>query len=493
MKLADLLSEIEYTAKSVPDIEISDIVYDSRKAGEGKMFVCLSGAYSDGHKFADKAYELGCRVFTVEKEVALPGDAIIIKVTDTRYSLAKLSAALFGHPERSLTVIGITGTKGKTTTASLAADILNAGGINTGYIGTTGIVINGVRTPTVNTTPESYELHKTFRKMLDCGVSAVVMEVSSQAVYMKRITGINYHIGVFTNLSPDHIGGVEHPTFEHYMACKAQLFKQCRYGIFNSDDEHYAEITENASCEKITFGMNGHCDYSGESTGKWKHGNAFGEKFNVKYKNGEFEAKLRMPGKFNIYNATAAIAIAKLMGISDSTVQTALANASVRGRFEIPDAIDDVTLIIDYAHNKASMEAALKTIREFSPERLITVFGSVGGRSEMRRAELGEVAAKYADFCIITSDNPDFEPPENIIADIAAEVEKYGCPYKTFIDRREAVQYAISNAKAGDVILFAGKGHEDYQIVNGKHEYYDEREEILKAAKQYFPEKVVKE
>lgn len=488
MILTKILADIEYTSNKGADVlgvtDVSDIVYDSRRATSGTMFACLVGAATDGHNFASGAYERGCRVFLCERALDLADDAVQIRASDTREALALASAALFEYPARSLAIIGVTGTKGKTTTASLIADILNASGINTAYIGTTGIVINGKRTPTKNTTPESYELHRAFKVMVDSGVSAVVMEVSSQATYMRRVAGIRFHVGVFTNLSHDHIGGVEHPTFEHYMGCKAAMFAQCRYAIFNNDDEHYTDMVRASRAINSTFGISESIphDVSARDISIFERGNILGTRFTLKSVFGEDTIELCMPGEFNVYNALAAIAVAQRLQVPPAIIKSALAKATVRGRFEIVEALPNAVTVIDYAHNEASMRAALETIRTYKPTRLVVLFGSVGGRSELRRAELGSVAASLADFCIITSDNPDREPPENIIADIEAAVNSVSCPYVSFTDRRDAVRYAIDNARGGDCILFAGKGHEDYQIINGEYVHYDEREEILAAA-----------
>ncbi len=488
MLLSKILADFEYTVTpsgaKYENIEISDIAYDSRIACEGVLFACLVGAVSDGHNYAIGAYERGCRVFLVQRVLELPADAVQIITDDTRSAMALASAAFFEYPARSLMVIGITGTKGKTTTASIVSDILNAGGINTAYIGTTGIVINGERTPTKNTTPESYELHKAFRKMVESGVSCAVMEVSSQAVFMRRIVGIHFHIGVFTNLSPDHIGGVEHPTFEHYMSCKAQMFVQCRYGIFNSDDTHYPEMVKNAHSINTTYGIDKATPHDVYADGirLVKHGNILGTVFNCHTVLGTSEYELRMPGEFNVYNALAAISVAQRMQIPVDVIRAALEKSAVKGRFELVEALPGTVCIVDYAHNELSMRAALETIRRYQPKRLVVLFGSVGGRTKLRRAELGEAAASLADFCIITSDNPDNEPPEEIIADIEKTVAASPCQYVSIVDRREAVRYAIDNAREGDCILFAGKGHEDYQLINGEFTHYDEREEIMAAA-----------
>ncbi len=487
MLLSKILADLQYSTVgeiNADNTEVSDIIYDSRKAKSGTMFVCLVGAVSDGHNFASSAYRNGCRIFMVERELELPTDVLQIIVEDTREGLAYASAAFFEYPARSLMIIGITGTKGKTTTASIIADILNKGGINTAYIGTTGISFCGEHRPTKNTTPESYELHKAFSEMVNSGVTSVVMEVSSQAMYMKRVAGIRFHIGVFTNLSHDHIGGVEHPTFEHYMSCKAKLFTQCRYGIFNSDDPHYTEMLKTARSINSTFGTREDIahDVCAKELKITKNGNIFGIEFLCRTILGERKYELRMPGEFNVYNALAAISVAERMRIPGEIIAEALATATVKGRFEIVDALPGAVTIIDYAHNGLSMKSALETIRKYEPMRLVVLFGSVGGRSQMRRAELGEIAASLSDYCIITSDNPDSENPDDIIADIEKVVAETTCPYITITDRTEAVRYAIDNARDGDCILFAGKGHEEYQLINGENVPYSDKDAILTAA-----------
>ncbi len=484
MILSKICEDFAYKAvgPAAESVDIADMIYDSRTADvSDKLFVCLKGARSDGHDYAEAVYARGCRAFLTEKELPLPSDATQIVVENSREAMAYASAAFFAHPARSLVVIGITGTKGKPTTAELVRAILEKGGIKTAYIGTTGIRIGDEYIQTKNTTPESYELHKAFRKMVEDGMAAVVMEVSSQAIFMHRVDGIRFHIGVFTNLSHDHIGGVEHPTFEHYMQCKAALFKHCRCGIFNADDPHCDVMMRQASALVVTFGMRegGTCDVNGRQLGSYRSGNALGENFSCKSKAGEHAYSLRIPGAFNIYNALAAIAVAEQMQINPDAIHTALKNAAVSGRFETIEALPDAITIIDYAHNRASMEAALQTLSAYQPKRLIVLFGSIGDRAKERRADQAEVVSKYADLAIITTDNPGHEPPEEIIAEIEAHMS--GCPYVSFVDRREAVRYAISHAKAGDLILFAGKGHEKYQIIGGDYLYYNEREEILAA------------
>ncbi|MBO7148989.1 MAG: UDP-N-acetylmuramoyl-L-alanyl-D-glutamate--2,6-diaminopimelate ligase [Clostridia bacterium] len=478
MLLSDLLLSVPVQTLPDKDYEICDIVYDSRKAYEGVVFVCLAGTQSDGHDYAKSAYQNGCRVFLAQKPLDLPDDACVVITDNTRSALASISAEFFSHPERRLKLIGITGTKGKTTVTKLTRDILTAGGINTATIGTNGIFINGEHTPTVNTTPESYELYKAFDKMVNSGVEVCVTEVSSQAYLTHRVDGITFDIGVFTNLAYDHIGNGEHPDFENYMECKAHLFENSRFAIYNADDEHYTDIRKGAKCPSQTYSANGHADYFATLINEYKTDTSLGVSFECHALTGMIPIKLKMPGKFNVYNALAAIAAAKRLGVRDEVIAEALKTSTVDGRFEIVDALDYATVIIDYAHNGFSMQNLLDTVRRYSPRRLVVLFGSVGSRTEIRRKELGDVCAKCADFSIITSDNPDFEDPDAIIADIEQSFIGKATPYVKIADRAEAIRYALKNACVGDVILLAGKGHERYQLIEGKHVHFDEREVI---------------
>ncbi len=483
MLLSQLLTSLSVHSVPQKDYEISEIVYDSRKAREGAIFVCLCGTVSDGHNYAKSAYTLGCRVFLAQRKLSLPDDACVVITDDTRGALSAISAEFYSHPERKLKLIGITGTKGKTTVTKLTRDILSNSGINTASIGTNGIYINGEHTPTVNTTPESCELYMAFDKMVRSGVDACVMEVSSQAYLTHRVDGITFDIGVFTNLAPDHIGEGEHPDFQNYMECKVKLFENCRYAIYNADDSHYTDMRKGSKCPAQTYAINTHADFKAELIQEYKTDNSLGISFECVALTGMIPIKLKMPGKFNVYNALAAIACAKRLGIKDDAIAQALKSSSVDGRFEIIDALDYCTVIIDYAHNGFSMQNLLETIRKYDPRRLVVLFGSVGSRTEIRRRELGDVCAKLADFCVITSDNPDFEDPDKIISDIEQSFIGKTTPYVKITDRAEAIRYVLKNACLGDVIVLAGKGHEKYQLVNGEHIHFDEHEVIAEFTK----------
>lgn len=458
---------------------IKDIVYDSRKAAPGTAFVCLVGAKSDGHRFAQMAYDKGTRLFFAQKELSLPEDAKVIITEDTRIALAELSRQFFDYPDKKLSIIGITGTKGKTTTSNIIAQILNKSGKNAAVIGTNGIIINGVRTPTVNTTPESYELYKSFNDMVNAGCDHCVMEVSSQAVKLNRIHGIEFDVGVFTNLSPDHIGEGEHADYDEYRTCKAGLFARSKVSVINCDDDDSSYMTEAAAGKVITYSVkDGDC--CAYDISRWSEAGCLGVKFNCRYDDVITELKIATPGIYSVYNALCAYTVCLQCGVTSAQIIKYLPSTRVKGRFEIVDALPDATVIIDYAHNGLSLESVLKTIKEYDPKRLIVLFGSVGDRTQLRRRELAEVAREYADLAIVTSDNPGNEDPDKIIDEICCYLND--TPYVRFADRAVAVEYAVMNAKPGDVILLAGKGHEDYQLIGSEKVPFSEYDIVIKTA-----------
>ncbi len=481
MLLSQLIKDLKYESVNFTDYNIAMIAYDSRRAVEDSLFVCLNGVRADGHNYAQKAYDLGCRAFLCERKLELPEDAVQIIIENTRKGLAVVSAEFFGRPADSLKIVGITGTKGKTTTALMALEILNKAGINTAYIGSNGVIINGRHTATVNTTPESYDLHYFFKKMVVGGITTVVMEVSSQALKNYRVYGIKFCTAVYLNLSQDHIGVWEHPDFEDYLKSKAKLFtNEYLHGnaIYNADDPRFIRVVGKSSIDAMTFGIREKSDITAGEIVSYRDSNSLGVEFNCYINEKRTHFKIMVPGEFNVYNALAATAISAEFGVSADFCAHVLENTPVSGRFEIVSGIKNRTFIIDYAHNEISLMNALKTLRSYNPSRLICLFGSVGGRSQSRRAELGAVASELADICIITSDNPDFEPPEDIINDIVDGFIR-NCPFYTFINREEAIRYVVRESKDGDIILFAGKGHETYQLIEGKKVPFSEREIIL--------------
>lgn len=480
MKLFKLMKDVEFKTNkiwdSIKSIEIDDITYNSSTAKKGVVFAALKGETVDGHNYVVDAYNKGCRIFILERDVTdLNDDCIKIFVTNTRVTLSKISSNFFGKPSEFLTIIGITGTKGKTTVTNFLSTVLNKAGVNTGVIGTNGTFFNGTFEKTLNTTPESYELHKIFKKMLDNGVKVVAMEVSSGGIMMHRIDDVNFNIGIFSNLSEDHIGPKEHPTFEHYLECKAKLFSMCDYGIINIDDKYSSEIIKNATCNVDTFSIKNKSDLQAINIRYSNSVNSLGVQFEVKTSKSITPFTICSPGTFSVYNALSVIAVCRRLGIESNTIQNALSSATVEGRIEIVPALPYATVIIDYAHNKSSLENILTTLKQYPHKRILCVFGSVGGRTKSRRKELGDIASKYCDFCVLTSDNPDFENPIAIIEDIEKSFINTNCRYTIEPDREKAIKYILDIAKEGDIILLAGKGHEKYQLIKGKRVAFDEK------------------
>lgn len=478
MKLEELLKELEYQCvQGSVDREIRAVVNDSRRIIPDCLFLCIEGAVYDGHRFAVSAAKAGAVALIVSKEVdpdIAETDAAVIRVQDTREAMALISAAWFGYPAKKLKTIGITGTKGKTTTAYLVRSVLENAGIRCGLIGTIETIIGEEAVPAVNTTPESYLLQETFAKMVDAGMEAVVMEVSSQALMLHRTQGILFDYGIFTNLEPDHIGANEHASFEEYLACKSLLFRQCRVGIVNGDDAHVEKILEGHTCEVETYGLDEKNQLRAEEIRRVYLPGALGVDFETKGLT-ELSVKLPMPGKFSVYNGLCAISICRHFGIRESDICRAFRDAKVKGRIERVDVSDKFIVLIDYAHNAMALESLLTTLREYHPHRLVSLFGCGGNRSKLRRYEMGEVSGRIADLTIITSDNPRFEKPQDIIADIRVGMERTGGSYIAICDRKEAIAYALSHAEEGDIIVLAGKGHEDYQEIGGKKYPMDER------------------
>lgn len=478
MQLKDMLLDLNYEVlQGNLNIEVQEIENDSRKVKQGVLFFCIAGSVRDGHDFAIEVAEKGACALIVEREVDVPDTVTVIKVESSRYAMGMISSRFYGEPSKQMTVIGITGTKGKTTTSYMIQNMLLKTGHKTGLIGTIEIIDGKEHIPASNTTPESLTLQRILRDMVQNGVDSVVMEVSSQGLMLDRVAGVDFDYGIYTNLSEDHIGPNEHASFEEYRMWKSKLFTMCKVGIFNQDDANYREILKGHTCEVITYGMEEAADYH---AGQWKLYRSEGHLGISYHLSGKRtgEMLVNIPGRFSIYNSLSAIAVASEMGVGLDTIADALKDIKVRGRVELVPVSDAFTILIDYAHNAVSLESILETLREYQPKRLIAVFGCGGNRSKTRRYEMGEVSGRMADFTIITSDNPRFEEPEAIIQDIVTGIEKTDGAYITIIDRKEAFRYAIMNAKEGDVIVLAGKGHEDYQEIKGVKYHMDERELI---------------
>ncbi len=486
MKLTQLLERLEYEALTgSSDIEITALINDSRKVERGSVFVCITGAVSDGHAYVREVYEKGAAAVIVEKDVEAPKGLTVIRVSDTRYALALMSAAYFDYPAEKLKVIGITGTKGKTTTTYMVRSILEGVGHKVGLIGTIEAIIGDETIPANNTTPESYTIQQYFARMVEAGCDSVVMEVSSQGLMLHRTAGIPFEIGIFTNLGEDHIGPNEHEDFEDYKRCKGLLFKQCKTGIANVDDPWYKDVFKEAACKTETFGFKENADLRAVNVEHISKPGYLGVKYHVAGLM-DFDVEIDIPGEFSVYNSLTAIAVCRHFQVPEENIKSALKVAKVKGRIEMVRVSDDFTLMIDYAHNAMSLESLLHTLRDYHPERIVTVFGCGGNRSKTRRYEMGEVAGRLSDFTIITSDNPRFEEPQAIIDDIIVGMERTDGAYISICDRKAAIKYAIANGKPGDVIILAGKGHETYQEIKGVKYDMDERvliQEVLEELK----------
>lgn len=475
MQLCEILNGVSVSGNYNPSAEIKDIVYDSRKGKEKTLFVCLSGARFDGHDFAKSAYDNGCRIFLCEKEVELPKDASVIFCKNTRAALAVCSANFFNHPSKELAVIGITGTKGKTTVAHIVKYVLESAGLKCGIIGTIGAKCGETVLPTVNTTPESYELQKLLRIMADNGCKAAAIEVSSLGLKHHRVDKTEFAVGVFTNLSPDHIGTNEHASFEEYAFWKKQLFLRCKKAFVNLDDAFSKEIIKECACPVVTFGFDKGSDYRLTGVKKVKRKNKLGVSFSFEHQKETESFFVSLPGDVNAYNAVCACAIGENFGAKEEEIKNGLETVFVKGRGEVIDTKRDFSVIIDYAHNGVSLKSIVETAMAYDHNRIIALFGSVGGRTEIRRRELGLVSGAMCDLTIVTEDDPDFEDPKKICDEIASYVKESGGEYVVIPDRKEAILYALSIAQKGDIIILAGKGHEEFMKVNGEKLPFSEK------------------
>lgn len=487
MKLSELLAQIDYTClQGSMDKNIVDLVYDSRKAIPDTAFVCMVGVVSDGHSYIKNAIAGGCNTLIVEKSieemdmetagiVRTNADITIIQTKDSRSTLSYMAQALYGYPAKKLTTIAITGTKGKTTTTFMIRTILEECGHKTGIIGTTGVYIGDRRIEIHNTTPESYDIQMYLAEMVKAGCDSCVMEVSSQALKMNRTAGIQFDYSIFTNLSPDHIGEGEHADYAEYVYCKSLLFQQSRHGIFNMDDKEAPVMMKAGKNMDIhTYGFQPEADLCAGDIEYIVRGSFIGIGFETRgIMNGRFEVST--PGRFSAYNAMAAILVTTLMGADYKYIRDALTHTFVRGRVESVKISDRFTLLIDYAHNAMSMESILTTMKEYRPNRIVSLFGCGGNRSKLRRYEMGEISGTYADLSIITADNSRFENVMDIIEDIKVGMNKTDGNYVVIPDRKEAIKYSITHAEDGDIILLLGKGHEDYQEIEGIRHPFDER------------------
>ena len=444
MKLIDLVFRMNYTlVQGSLEQDITEVIYDSRKATPGCIFLCLPGAVTDGHKYIPDVLEKGAAALVVEQDVKVPEHITVLKVDNSRLALAELAAAWYGHPAEKLTTIGVTGTKGKTTTTYM---------------------IRGL-------------VQKYFAEMVQAGIRYVVMEVSSQAMKLSRVAGFQYDYAIFTNLEPDHIGPGEHENMEEYIQCKGMLFRNCKIGIANADADYLEEVMAGHTCQLETFGMGENADLRAVNVQRIHQPGYLGVQYDLDGLE-HYTVHVDIPGDFTVYNSLAAIALCRHLGIAQQAILDALNTIQVKGRLEIYPTPGDYTLMIDYAHNAMSLEALLTNIRAYGPKRIICMFGCGGNRAKSRRYEMGEVSSRLADLTVVTSDNPRNEDPMDIINDILVGVHKANGEYVTIPDRKEAIAYCMSIGQKGDIILLAGKGHEDYQEIKGVKYHMDERDLI---------------
>lgn len=489
-KLSYLLSDIEYKCvQGNTDVDIKEVVFDSRKITKGCLFICIKGAKFDGHSKAYEAYEKKAAAIIVSEDVSLPSEITVIKVNDSRKAMAYVSASWFDHPASKLTTIGITGTKGKTTTSYMVKSILEKTGFKVGLVGTIEIITGSRTIKAVNTTPESYSLQEYFSEMVSNGVEVVVMEVSSQGLMMHRTDGFVFDYGIFTNLSPDHIGPNEHASFEEYRSCKGMLFKQCKVGIVNGDDDNCDEVILGHTSTIEKYGFKDSNDLVAKDVELINKEGYMGIKFNV---SGliNMQVSAPVPGKFSVYNVLTTLAICRHFNVPNDICQEALNTVKVKGRCELIKVTDDIFFVVDYAHNALALESLLTSLREYKIKRMVTIFGCGGNKARDRRFTMGEVSGKYSDFTIITSDNPRDEEPLDIMKDIESGIKKAGInendgKYVMIENRLEAIKYAVKNSQKGDVIVLAGKGHEDYQEIKGVKYHMDEIEMINSAINEF--------
>ena len=468
--LASVLFGANWTEK-IEDTDITGIAYDSRKVLPGNVFVCIKGFETDGHQYVDSAVKNGASLIVAEDSVST--DVPVLYVPDARIALAELACTFYNNPSKKFKLIGVTGTNGKTTITYLLKSILDEAGKCVGIIGTNQNIIGDkvlITQSNTPTTPNSLELQQLFAEMAASAAEYVVMEVSSHALDLGRVHGCHFDVGIFSNLTQDHLDF--HKTMENYRNAKAKLFKICDSGVINIDDEHGEVVAQGAQCDIIKVGLGDGCDLKAENISITSRGTDF----DMIYKGERYPIHMMIPGKFTVYNAICAAGAAIQLGIDIKTIQDGLsAAAGVLGRVEVVPTDTDYTVIIDYAHTPDGLENIISCVKEFAKGKVVTLFGCGGDRDNSKRAIMGEIAGRLSDFSIITSDNPRTEDPVKIINQIEEGMKKSGGEYITITDRREAIGYALDNAREGDVIILAGKGQETYQILGKKKVDFDER------------------
>ncbi|MCR3757855.1 UDP-N-acetylmuramoyl-L-alanyl-D-glutamate--2,6-diaminopimelate ligase [Clostridium felsineum] len=482
MKLKQILGDVEYELICGDlNVDIDNVNYDSRKVKEKGLFFCIEGYTSDGHAFIEKAVKNGAGAIVCTKVPEKLPNCTVIKVKDGRKAMALLGAAFYGNPALKLKLIGITGTNGKTTSTYMMKSMLESSGYKVGLIGTIANYIGDKKIESHRTTPESLELQELFRDMVNEGIEYCVMEVSSHSLYLSRVYGISFNQGIFTNLTQDHLDF--HKTFENYYKAKMILFENSKNSIINIDDTYGKRVFDDVNNNKITYGLTNEADLRAENLKMTSRGT----EFDLCYKDLKEHVKINIPGKYNVYNALGSVAALLNEGISMEKVKEGLKNlSSVPGRCEIVTHNTNVNfdVVLDYAHTPDGLEKVLKASREFTKGRLISVFGCGGDRDKTKRPIMGKIGAELSDIAVITSDNPRSEKPEEIIKDIVGGIK--GNNYVIVENRKEAIKKAMLMAKKDDVIVLAGKGHENYQILADKTIHFDEKEIVSEFIKELF-------
>ncbi len=479
MNLKKILLGLEnIKAKGEIDREVTAITNDSREVIEGSLFFAIKGFSNDGTQYIPTAIEKGAKVILVDdkfdlRSVEIPADVTLVVVPDARYAMAICSCNFYDNPSRKLKLIGVTGTKGKTTTTYMMKEMLQKQGYKTGLIGTIAIYSGDKKLEDSDrTTPESIKLQKILAQMVDDGCQLVVMEVSSQSLKLHRVAGCEFYAGLFTNFSEDHISPKEHPDMEDYFNSKLELMKMCKYGFINADDLQVSKVPKLLPDKDIkTYGIDNQCDLLAKDI---TITNSYVD-FKVKIGERNERIKVGIPGRFSVYNSLAAISVAMKLGCNAENIKESLLDVRVPGRSELVNNSKELTIMIDYAHSPESLENILNAVKSYTRGRVISVFGCGGDRDSAKRPKMGEISGKIADFTIITSDNPRTEDPEKIVSQIEEGIKKTNGKYVCIVDRVEAIKYAIDMASKKDLILLAGKGHEPYQEINGVKHPFDER------------------
>ncbi len=481
MKLANVIEGLNIKiVKGSADTEVTDFAIDSRKVKKGTLFICISGMRVDGHKFIADAYKAGACAVLCEKDVDdLPEGITVLRAESSRKALADMAVRFYDDPTSKFDLIGITGTNGKTSSTYFMESILAAAGKKSGVIGTVEIRACGKKIDykfAASTTPETIELNEIFNIMLKNKVDSVVMEVSSHALELEKVRGLSFDIGIFTNLTQDHLD--LHKTMENYFKAKSKLFDMCKTAVINADDEYGARLIKTAGCKVVSFGIEKQCDFKAVNI-NYKTDRVL---FDVLHEGKTYSFELKIPGKFSVYNALGVIAAAYCMGIDFETVKNGI--SSIKG---VPGRIQNIkndkgfNVIVDYAHTPDGVENIINSVREFTKGRVITVFGCGGDRDKKKRPIMGEISARLSDYSILTSDNPRSEEPMDILKDIEAGVKPITDNYEMIESRKEAIFKAVKMAQKGDSVIIAGKGHEDYEIFKDKTIHFDDTEVAAQA------------